>query len=478
MWPLNKTANPPTIATADNFLNWCVTLKDFTGNLGQYLMKKGLLRAFYTICELLWLLKELIRDEENFDVNNPSIILADPELEKALGRRVIFVKEMKSVLLEHVQLAEPGPNYRPTLTFRTYQNIAIVGTPVDYLDKNGARYEAYLFAPDLIQHANYNGPVTIELLKATMPRGFAISFGQQQNTTLCSIQCLKVSISEHELNSFFKLVEEIKNQAKGQILAKNKSLTAALHASSLVKTNYTTSPQDADLKKPKSPSPKLLALLQSFSGQETKKLFTDIEAIDLIVKYIFHKEKKLFLPNCGHIALVEDDPLGEIFQVRAFHRTQLKELVSQQLTIPKEMPTHKKLTPQLSNKSRNFFDADKSKGAPQARKKCFSCKKPCNKSKIFCRLCWQIRKKQVGPQFQTYKSKKLSRPKPPRRIRNPPDAGLCKICFQKEAKTGFLHGKTFHLFGCINCCRAIYLADKPCPICRGKIDKIVFKYDS
>ena len=481
MWSLNKTTNYSTSATVDNFLNWCVTLKDFTGNLGQFLLKRGLLRTFYTLSELLWLFKEVIRDDGNFDANNPSIILADPELERALGRRAIYVREMRSLLVDHVQLAEPGPNYRPTITFKSYQDVAIVGTPVHYLDNNGTLYEAYLFSQDLIRHANYNGPVTIEILKATMPYGFAISFGKQQNATLCSILCLKTTMKEYELNCFFELVEQIQTQAKNRTLAKNKSLTQALQAfqtsvqalptsSQAIQTAIISNTEDA---LPKNPSPKLLALLQKINGQATKKLFTYKETIKLIVQYILSKEKELFLPNCGQIAMVEEDPLGEIFQLKAFHRSQLGGLINRQLAPHKDKKKPTEAEPEAC------LDVDDRKNVFQKEKgKCFSCKKSCNRSKIFCPSCWQKRKRKVGPQFRAYKLKKQTDQNLHRRTRSDPDEALCKICFQKDAKAGFLHGKIFHLFGCINCCREIYLATKPCPICRGEIDKVIIKYDS
>ena len=458
------------MATADNFLNWCVSLKDFTGDLGQYLMKNGLLRSFYTLCELLWIFKELIRDEGNFDANNPSIILADPELEKALGRRAIFVSEMRYLLVEHVQLAEPGPNYRPTITFKSYQDIAIVGTPVEFLDRSGRVYKAYLFSQDLIRHANYTGPVTIQLLKATLPNGFTISFGQRQNTMLCSIQSLKTNLTEHELNSFFELVEQIQTQAKCQTLAKNKSLTQILQTPTQPINNSIPTPQSTI---PRRPSPKLLVLLQSINGQSTKTLFTYKETIDLIVQYILSREKELFLPKSGHIAIVEDDPLGKIFQLKAFHRTQLGALIRQQLMPhPPKEETSQKITGEQKLSSDKNNPQQKEKGA------CFACKKPCKKSKVFCGSCWQTRKRKVGPKFRPYKTKKQLNQPHPHQTKNASDDVLCKICFQTDANVGFLHGKIFHLFGCINCCREIYLADKPCPICRCEIDKVVIKYDS
>ena len=46
-------------------------------------------------CQVLNVLKETIRDEEMFDVNNPSIILCDEELEAALGRKTLSVTQIR-----------------------------------------------------------------------------------------------------------------------------------------------------------------------------------------------------------------------------------------------------------------------------------------------------------------------------------------------------------------------------------------------
>ena len=494
MLTIHASINKPRSATIDNFLNWCITLKNFTGDLGQYLMKRGLLKTFYTFCELLCLFKELIRDDNNFDPNNPSIILADPELEKALGRRAIFVKEIRHILLEHVKLAEPGPDFRPTLAFRTNQNVSIVGTPINYLDQGGTPYKAYLFSPDLITHANYIGPVTIGLLKATLPNGFSISFGNRRGTTLCSIRCLKTILTDHELDSFFELVEQIETQAKNGTLSKNKPITQARQALLPPINNMPNRPHGLD--QPTSPSPKLLALLQSFKGQASKELFTFKEVRDLIVQYIFSREDEFFDRTGGHIALVENDPLGKIFKLKAFHRSQLGELLHQQLAPPPLRSKNDKKPPtdrlKVSNMSGNYLNGFCKKiNEQKERGKCFGCNNPSNKYKVFCNSCWQVRKKIIGPEFhiseiknqsnrptRAQKKKNKTKPRPLPRKKNNTDGALCKICFQKEAEAGFLHGKIFHLFGCFNCCREIYLASKPCPICRGVIDKIIIKYES
>jgi hypothetical protein len=50
--------------------------------LKNYILKKRpSTRKFYTLAEILTILKEIIRDEEMFDMRNPAIILCNKNLE-------------------------------------------------------------------------------------------------------------------------------------------------------------------------------------------------------------------------------------------------------------------------------------------------------------------------------------------------------------------------------------------------------------
>lgn len=481
--PLNayNTKTKPYPATIDSFLNWCVALKDARSELGNYLKKRKVLKAFYTLCELLTIFKEVIRDGENFDPNNPGIILADPDLEKALGQRAISVKEIRNVLIHHIQLAEPGPTFRPTLCFSSKERQkTVVGTPVVYLNEIGQTFNGYLFSPDLIPHAGYSSPVTIKLLQATMENGFSIQFANKKGMTICSIKCLTIPLTDHELDCFFELVDKIQSQARLKILSKDKSLDDAVQ---LPPCNYEC-PLEI-LNQPAIPTPKLLTLLQSISGESMKNVFTYQEIFKVLNRYMLEKQEELFMPN-SLIALVENDPLGEIFHLRAFHQCQLGELIQRCLTpIQNPLDTPIQKTSDIKKDKLQTPQTAKTElatllGGFQTKGKCFACKNLTNSRSVFCGSCWGSRKKKVGPSFHPPKIKKKqpTKPKPNQTLKAKDKDGLCKICFQKEAKAGFLHGRTFHLFGCFDCCREIYLNNAFCPLCRGLIEKIILKYEA
>ena len=481
--PANQDARTPLLPiTSKSFLNWCIAFKDCTGPMANYLRRKQLLKAFYTFCELLTIFKELIRDDENFDQYNPSIILADPELEKALGQQAVSVKEIRNVIIKHVKLAEPGSAFRPTLCFLNNEKKSVVGTPVIYLDFSGKTFDAYLFARDLIPHATYSGPVTTDVLRATMTNGFSIQYGKKENRTLCSIKCLTLTLTDQELTNFFALSENIQAQAKSGKLTDGKSLDEAIQPPL---TNYNCPLEIQN--QPAIPTPKLLSLLQTISGEPKRKIFTYKEVFQLINSYILHKQEELFAAN-SLIIVVEEDPLGEIFKLKAFHQGQLGELIHLHLSPAQDTPKEKntiqqsEMIPKSTSLPMVSFRNQNLAYIPQTKRKCFSCKRPTGNSKVFCVSCWQIRKKKIGPSFQPPKThqpkikNKLGRNKQPTKLIKSDD--LCKICFQKEAKAGFLHGQTFHLFGCLNCCREIYLTNYSCPLCRRLIEKIILKYDA
>ena len=76
---------------------------------------------------------------------------------------------------------------------------------------------------------------------------------------------------------------------------------------------------------------KVLCTLSSFP--RTKIIFTFKEVKELIGEYIMSKRIALFDYRNPYVCVIDKDPLGEIFQVDAFHYTQLSELLLHNLTI-------------------------------------------------------------------------------------------------------------------------------------------------
>jgi len=76
--------------------------------------KRPSTRKFYTLAEILTILKEIIRDEEMFDMRNPAIILCDKNLEMALNMQAMHVIEIRELVYSQLMRL---PDTRKILTF-------------------------------------------------------------------------------------------------------------------------------------------------------------------------------------------------------------------------------------------------------------------------------------------------------------------------------------------------------------------------
>jgi len=78
--------------------------------------------------------------------------------------------------------------------------------------------------------------------------------------------------------------------------------------------------------------PAFLCILRSVEGvDQTRTEFSMTEILELLSKYIMSKEATLIDDRSDKIAIVKNDPLGEVFKVAAFDRCQVRTLVDKQL---------------------------------------------------------------------------------------------------------------------------------------------------
>ena len=71
--------------------------------LKQFIQKKtGVEKTYYTLAEVLVVLKEIIRGEQMFDTRNPSIIICSEEMELALDLHALHVSEIRNAVLKHL----------------------------------------------------------------------------------------------------------------------------------------------------------------------------------------------------------------------------------------------------------------------------------------------------------------------------------------------------------------------------------------
>ena len=72
--------------------------------------------------------------------------------------------------------------------------------------------------------------------------------------------------------------------------------------------------------------PKFLEVIKIVS-RNSRKYFTITEVTRLLAKYIYHRYDKIIDLRNPTVALVSEDPLGEAFELQAFHRSQLRSLI-------------------------------------------------------------------------------------------------------------------------------------------------------
>ena len=72
--------------------------------------------------------------------------------------------------------------------------------------------------------------------------------------------------------------------------------------------------------------PKFLEVIKNVS-RKSRKHFTITEVTRLLKKYIYHRHDKIIDLRNPTVALVSEDPLGEAFELQAFHLSQLRSLI-------------------------------------------------------------------------------------------------------------------------------------------------------
>ena len=200
--------------------------------------KTGVEKTYYSLMEVLTLLKEIIRGEGLFDPTNPSIILCSQDLEEALNVKAIHVAEIRDLVLHQVTRI-PDRSLRGGL---------------------------WLFATPSEQNLR------------TLP--------------VPAVHTLRI----------------IRTVDVSPVLFTDKDAEFTL-------------------------KPKFLQVIRSVPGvDQTKTIFTYEDTTCLFSKYILSRKDVIFDPRNIKVALVAEDPIGEAFGVRAFHRCQVNNLLRSQLT--------------------------------------------------------------------------------------------------------------------------------------------------
>ena len=103
--------------------------------LKSYLTNKtGIGKTYYTLGEVLTILKNIIRGEGQFDKDNPSIILCSSELEEALNIKALHVTEIRDLILSHLIKV---PDHMLRQVANDHSNTTITNPPRIVVDDDG-----------------------------------------------------------------------------------------------------------------------------------------------------------------------------------------------------------------------------------------------------------------------------------------------------------------------------------------------------
>jgi len=79
----------------------------------------------------------------------------------------------------------------------------------------------------------------------------------------------------------------------------------------------------------------LQLIQETHNTNDDKRLYSYQEIATLLYKYIIKNKEKLFDIRNPYVAIVNNDPLGKVFGVRAFHRDHVHRLLCRQLKVAK-----------------------------------------------------------------------------------------------------------------------------------------------
>jgi hypothetical protein len=112
--------------------------------------------------------------------------------------------------------------------------------------------------------------------------------------------------------------------------------------------------------------------------------------------------------------------------------------------------------------------------APKLKKnwQCVNCNTKTLYGIRYCGTCWNFRKN-WAPQHRISKKKHKRFTLNQKCITPLNTDQLCTICCAQKKDTGFIHGTIAHQMCCYSCAKKCYVTKKLCPMCNGKIEKIV-----
>lgn len=506
-----------------NLLNALFRFKP-QSKLKSYLTSKtGVGKTYYTLGEVLTILKNIIRGEGQFDENNPSIILCSSELEEALNMRALHVTEIRDLILSHL-IKVPDNMLRRTTNDHSYTTI--INPPRIVVDESGPpedREQPYpqlnrmrifrtqnpLAAANIARQDRFYVKKKFLDVMRTVP-GVNL---QQQSFTFAEITDL---FSKYMLSKQDELFDDrnirvalIQNDplatAIGMISFHRCQVNIILRAQLIPATPSSTTQQagtDTTTTPPLSPVTNLDTEEVHGNVPDNQSEYTnDTEEDTLRPKHAMGEGSLSSGDTDDHMDLTIEQPIETISVDYGYFGDNENVVMSEhqdESTSTVHPKNHKQQT------------------------KCAACKEltPNTKFKNFlCPWCWRLRKQWLPYRQQRKKkhrnardnnentlTKSLSAPLTESKIVAEREGGgdngtsisspsstltdaqpatkgqregqtnlamLCGICCHKTRDTGFVHGTSAHLYACYQCAKKAWKLSPKCPICRRKVSSIV-----
>ena len=239
-----NTAVGETVVINKDLLNSLFKFKPLS-KLKQFIAERTKVRkTYYTLAEILTILKNVIRSERMFDSRNPSVILCSPELERALNMKALHVTEIRGLVLLQTTKVE---------------------------DQTLKKFTHMIPNDDL----------------------------------------------QSDLNAELKHTKNDDRKPQPLKVIKVTNIPAAIFTDKNARFNL---------------KPKFLKVIHSIPNVNLEQNIFSYEEITLLVsKYIILKKNDIFDPRNIKVALVGNDIIGDAFEVQAFHRCQINNLIRNQL---------------------------------------------------------------------------------------------------------------------------------------------------
>ena len=362
-----KTSNSAVITHVELNQNLLNTLFKFNplSKLKRFLSDKtGVEKAFYSLAEILTILKNIIRGEGMFDHANPSVIICSPELERALNMKALHVTEIRDLVLSQITKI-------PDQSLRTNLNLE---APRD----NQPQQQPQQQPPRIIRTANISTAIYTD---------------------------------------------------------KNAKFTL---------------------------KPKFLKVVQLVPGADpNQRIFSYEDVTILLTKYILSRKDTMFDTRNIKLALIADDPLGDAFGVKAFHRCQVNNLLKKQL-IPFDpnCPSNPPIVTSSSGPDKSADQCHLNSTTLTAASKLPT--NPLNPSEEQRRT----RKRNSAGDLIEQAGTELD-------SESYPSSQLCILCCQRPRDASFVHGDLGHMVSCFYCADRLWKRQATCPVCRRTVDRII-----